>query len=476
MKLLINSRKITFCLLGILLLNTAFYLFAAKTSEWGGSILDEKNSLISDENMLIKGDFLDERSALIEDSFLDHSQNLLSDENVLISSQGKTSYGSFSSMKQSSYQDVWQNVTQVAFSDAYESSTSDSYYGNLERFFAITLSRNQQEFTNYFTEWESSSSMDFWEWSENKAYEKQRIKLLYDRAIAEFGVGTSLLVIELIIVTASTGPVHAIVLSVLSNAVKFAKVGSVVSAASNGILSAINRDSGELVLANTVEGMASGFMIGSIIGSAKGLKIGNTTYAGSQKIPEGVIRKDGAVLNSKGSLIGKGYFDINGKVSYYSINGVLKDATDGRIVGTTKNLNNINWLYLGEERRPLGYINTKGQIITNDTLSLKTKGLKITSIYGEAADPRRPTYYTTLYAGEHPTIDMSQWKGSNIHHSIEQQVLTKRYPGVFSEDEILRNASNLRGIPKAYNAEVHLSSIRRDWDEVYSNINNYGSV
>ena len=52
-----------------------------------------------------------------------------------------------------------------------------------------------------------------------------------------------------------------------------------------------------------------------------------------------------------------------------------------------------------------------------------------------------------------------------VHHAVEQQVL-KRYPGVFTEAEI-HSLENLRGIPKASNAELHLSQIRRAWNEFY---------
>jgi len=52
-----------------------------------------------------------------------------------------------------------------------------------------------------------------------------------------------------------------------------------------------------------------------------------------------------------------------------------------------------------------------------------------------------------------------------VHHAVEQQVL-KRYPGVMSEDEI-HALSNLRGIPKSSNNDLHLSAIRKEWNEFY---------
>jgi hypothetical protein len=53
-----------------------------------------------------------------------------------------------------------------------------------------------------------------------------------------------------------------------------------------------------------------------------------------------------------------------------------------------------------------------------------------------------------------------------VHHAIEQQVL-KRYPGLFTADE-MHSLENLRGIPKGdINSRVHLSQIRVEWNRFY---------
>lgn len=54
-----------------------------------------------------------------------------------------------------------------------------------------------------------------------------------------------------------------------------------------------------------------------------------------------------------------------------------------------------------------------------------------------------------------------------VHHAIEQQIL-KRYPNLFSLEEI-HALENLRGIPKEINNDIHLSQIRRDWNSFYRN-------
>jgi len=44
-------------------------------------------------------------------------------------------------------------------------------------------------------------------------------------------------------------------------------------------------------------------------------------------------------------------------------------------------------------------------------------------------------------------------------------VLT-RYPGVVTEEQI-HSLENLRGIPNEVNSDLHLSQIRREWNQFY---------
>ena len=53
------------------------------------------------------------------------------------------------------------------------------------------------------------------------------------------------------------------------------------------------------------------------------------------------------------------------------------------------------------------------------------------------------------------------------HHAVEQQALT-RFPGTVTEAQI-HSLENLRGIPKSINSDVHLSQIRKSWNEFYRN-------
>lgn len=71
------------------------------------------------------------------------------------------------------------------------------------------------------------------------------------------------------------------------------------------------------------------------------------------------------------------------------------------------------------------------------------------------------TDYRGTYFAEHPHL-----KGKVVvHHAVEQDVL-KRYPGVFTEEEI-HSLENLRGIPNDLDATVHKSAIRKEWNKFY---------
>jgi hypothetical protein len=82
-------------------------------------------------------------------------------------------------------------------------------------------------------------------------------------------------------------------------------------------------------------------------------------------------------------------------------------------------------------------------------------GQGVTGAIGRAAN------YRDVFFAAHPEL-----RGQVVvHHAVEQQIL-KRYPGLFTEAEI-HSLRNLRGIPKTVNPDLHLSQIRRAWNEFY---------
>mgnify|MGYP000005381880 CR=1 FL=1 len=59
-----------------------------------------------------------------------------------------------------------------------------------------------------------------------------------------------------------------------------------------------------------------------------------------------------------------------------------------------------------------------------------------------------------------------------VHHSVEQQVLTKpQTKGLFTYEE-MHALENLRGIPKEINSDIHLSKIRKEWNRFYKEVPN----
>lgn len=80
---------------------------------------------------------------------------------------------------------------------------------------------------------------------------------------------------------------------------------------------------------------------------------------------------------------------------------------------------------------------------------------------GRAGHAGPSSDYRETFFAAHPTLRDKVV----VHHSVEQQVL-KRYPGLFTEAEI-HSLKNLRGVPKSKNPELHLSKIRRAWNEFY---------
>ncbi len=76
-------------------------------------------------------------------------------------------------------------------------------------------------------------------------------------------------------------------------------------------------------------------------------------------------------------------------------------------------------------------------------------------------DVKPSSHYRETFFAAHPALRDKV----AVHHAVEQQVLN-RYPGLFTEAEI-HALSNLRGIPKSINPDLHLSRIRRAWNDFY---------
>jgi RHS repeat-associated protein len=76
---------------------------------------------------------------------------------------------------------------------------------------------------------------------------------------------------------------------------------------------------------------------------------------------------------------------------------------------------------------------------------------------------RGSSYYRAIFFKANPHLAGADLV---IHHAVEQQVLD-RYPGVLTEAE-MHDSSNLIGVPADINGDIHLSMVRKEWDEFYA--------
>jgi len=83
---------------------------------------------------------------------------------------------------------------------------------------------------------------------------------------------------------------------------------------------------------------------------------------------------------------------------------------------------------------------------------------EIGTVAKQASNDYRTTFFT-----QHPELEGKVV----VHHGVEQQVLKRpETMDLFTKEEI--NAyNNLRGIPKEINSDLHLSTIRKEWNEFY---------
>lgn len=72
------------------------------------------------------------------------------------------------------------------------------------------------------------------------------------------------------------------------------------------------------------------------------------------------------------------------------------------------------------------------------------------------------TDYRKTFFDAHPEL---RTETLVVHHAVEQRML-KKYPDLFDPLEI-HSLENLRGIPFDQNRVLHLSEIRKDWNQFY---------
>lgn len=91
--------------------------------------------------------------------------------------------------------------------------------------------------------------------------------------------------------------------------------------------------------------------------------------------------------------------------------------------------------------------------------SLPGVGVPIGAVQ-KAPNPNVTDYRATFFKAN-PGLEGTVW----VHHAVEQKTLT-RFPGVMTESQ-MHALDNLRGIPNEINSKIHLSEIRKNWNEFY---------
>ena len=76
--------------------------------------------------------------------------------------------------------------------------------------------------------------------------------------------------------------------------------------------------------------------------------------------------------------------------------------------------------------------------------------------------------YKKVFFDEYPELEGKVV----VHHGVEQQILKKpQTKHLFTEEE-MHSLTNLRGIPKELNSDLHLSKIRKEWNRFYKEVPN----
>jgi hypothetical protein len=95
---------------------------------------------------------------------------------------------------------------------------------------------------------------------------------------------------------------------------------------------------------------------------------------------------------------------------------------------------------------------------TASTQARRTTVTRRTASFGSSTTKN----YRETFFNAHPSL-----RGQVVvHHAVERQAI-RRYPGIVSQSE-MHSLENLRGIPNGINGRVHLSQIRREWNQFYA--------
>lgn len=95
-----------------------------------------------------------------------------------------------------------------------------------------------------------------------------------------------------------------------------------------------------------------------------------------------------------------------------------------------------------------------------------TGGHRVPASFGDADGNNYRDNFYDEYDRANPT--------DVVHHAVEQNVIT-RYPGLAITPSEMHSPENLRGIPEGINNDVHLSAIRKMWNQFYAHYDRMGT-
>lgn len=104
------------------------------------------------------------------------------------------------------------------------------------------------------------------------------------------------------------------------------------------------------------------------------------------------------------------------------------------------------------------------QILVEDTMSREEAARHAARARWKGhvkADPEETDIYNKTFFAAHPHLEGKVV----VHHAVERQIVD-RYPGIWTDSD-MHLLTNLRGIPKTSNDDLHLSRIRVQWNTFY---------
>ncbi|MBR0033069.1 MAG: hypothetical protein IJP61_12405 [Treponema sp.] len=292
-----------------------------------------ENRSLSEQKTLTENSYLTENKHLTEEKFLTENEALTEGVSERIGAYAVT-------VEANKAGAVSNTVSDVFFDTEFEAYTNE--YG---KWLKLVIQNNQNaryQFARYFSDWQwSDQSSDFFSYSENRAEYERRIELCYDAAVKKFGIGTAIIATTWIVsFMLPGGSIYREAFVIIAKATT---EQAIAGGAIGGLISLgtgfIQGKRGDELAYGTINGVADGYLVGSLTGFATGTSKVYKMANEIEKIRGEEIKSiwNGKVYDSKGNNIGK----YKGEVT--EING--RSIINKNLVGST-NENDIAYKYM----------------------------------------------------------------------------------------------------------------------------------